>query len=295
MLARLRTRNTHPADRPRHRCAGSAPRRWVARWLINGGKSGSGRCQNLSVHERFLPTDVKVAARVEPRVLVARPTANRWLDVSGSNQVALTSGRVIGALAHARKSALWAGGCCRLTFGLVVPFVCAAGDLGDPFDQGGRLDCAGGAGEADNPAGDLVQVRDRDAVLQLSVLQPLDAFAGVVRPLLDEWCQRRVEVDDHLMQGAATIYAPGLLKELVEVEPRPFEGAIKTLGLGDSIETESTRLGAQVAVPHEVPGVLAMEDGVGIEAAPRLPLTPQRAIEQRNRNLLANGTLEQRQ
>ena len=48
-----------------------------------------------------------------------------------------------------------------------------------------------------------------------------------------------------------------------------------------------------MAVSHQVPGVLAVEDGVRIEAAPCLPLAPQGAIEQRNGSLFTNGPFEQ--
>ena len=69
---------------------------------------------------------------------------------------------------------------------LAVPFVRAAGDLGDPRDEGGRGHGAGGAGEPDDPARDLVEVGDGDAVFQPSVPQLFDEFLGMVGAFLDQ-------------------------------------------------------------------------------------------------------------
>ena len=176
-----------------------------------------------------------------------------------------------------------------------MPFVRAAGDLGDPRDEGGRRHGAGGAGEPDDPARDLVEVGDGDAVLQPSVPQRVDAFLGMVGAFPDQRRERRLEVDDDLVQGPAAVHAPGLLEERVEVEGRRIEGAVQEFRLGDPVESERARLGAQVAVPHEVPGVLAMEHRVRIETAPGLPPAPQGAVEQRHRLPFANGLFQQRQ
>lgn len=150
----------------------------------------------------------------------------RWPPVvteTASEQIRLPGGCIAGGRAYAGQVALrpWPDRRVRLIH--AMPFVRRAGDLGHPCDECGRLDGAGGTGEADDPARDLVEVRDGDPILERTILQRGDTFFGMVRSVLDERCQRCVEMDDHLMQGSAAIHAPGLLKELVEVEPRPFD------------------------------------------------------------------------
>ena len=84
-----------------------------------------------------------------------------------------------------------------------------------------------------------------------------------------------------------------VLEKLGEVEVRRGERAVERLGVGDPVETKGPQLLAQVAVADQIPGVLAVEDAVGIEAAPRRGAAPQRPVVQRHRGPVANRAVEQ--
>ena len=92
-----------------------------------------------------------------------------------------------------------------------------------------------------------------------------------------------------------SIDRPSVLQEVVDVETL---GASKvpssSLAFGDPVETERPGLVVQVAPSHQVPGVLPVEDLVGIDAPPRLAAARQRAVTQRHRRALPNRGLQQR-
>ena len=60
------------------------------------------------------------------------------------------------------------------------------------------------------PAGDLVEVGELDAVLQVAVLQPRDALPRVVNAAFEQRRERRVEVDHDLLQFAPQVDGPGV-------------------------------------------------------------------------------------
>ena len=115
-------------------------------------------------------------------------------------------GAVVGA--HEQEVAL-AAGWSRLVLA-TVDLVSAGRHVGDQLDEGGGLDGAGGAGEADDPAGDLLEVRQADAVLEVAVAEADHALVRVERALFEEGGEGGVEVDDDLVDGAAVVDAPGL-------------------------------------------------------------------------------------
>ena len=105
-----------------------------------------------------------------------------------------------------REVALLAGRLGRVV--AAVRIVSAGGHIADEGDQVGGLDGTRGAGEADDPAGDLLEMRQADAVLEVAVAQADDALVRVVRALLEQGGEGGVEVDDDLVDGPAVVDAP---------------------------------------------------------------------------------------
>ena len=176
-----------------------------------------------------------------------------------SDQRAL-AGRGAALRVHVREVALPAGWRGRVV--AAVGLVGAGRHVGDQLDQGGGFDRARGAREPDDPAGDLLQVRQADAVLQVAVAEPGDLLVRVVSALLEQGGEGGVEVDDDVVDGPAVVDAPTVLEELGEVEVGRGEPAVEPVGVGDAVEAEGPQLLALVAVPDQVPGVLTVEDAV---------------------------------
>ncbi len=119
-----------------------------------------------------------------------------------------------------------------------------------------------------------------DPVLDVAVLEPAARLARVVVAELDEGRQPGREAQDHLVERRAAEDGPGGGEIAREVEVgRRAERRLAEPRLGDPVEAKRPEIPVEVAVAHDVPGAVAVEEPVGVEAAPLPAVAGERRVE----------------